>query len=86
MRHKEYSSREGMMPHKKNKRKNFKQLLAKYLDIKGLDIIIVLEDGKEIELYKNRSIIDDMIVTFDVNNGEKKIPLSRVKHVDLYAA
>ena len=75
-----------MMPHKKNKRKNFKQLLAKYLDIKGLDIIIVLEDGKEIELYKNRSIIDDMIVTFDVNNGEKKIPLSRVKHVDLYAA
>jgi hypothetical protein len=75
-----------MMPHKKNKRKNFKQLLAKYLDIKGLDIIIVLEDGKEIELYKNRSIIDDMIVTFDVNNGERKIPLSRVKHVDLYAA
>jgi hypothetical protein len=74
------------MPHKKNKRKNFKQLLAKYLDIKGLDIIIVLEDGKEIELYKNRSIIDDMIVTFDVNNGERKIPLSRVKHVDLYAA
>jgi hypothetical protein len=74
------------MPHKKNKRKNFKQLLEKYLDIKGLDIIIILEDGKEIELYKNRSIIDDMIVTFDVDNGEKKIPISRIKSVDLYAA
>lgn len=61
-------------------------MLEKYLDIKGLDIIIVLEDGREIELYKNRSIIDDMIVTFDVNNGERKIPISRIKHVDLYAA
>jgi len=74
------------MAHKKAKRKNFKQLLAKYLDIKGLDIIIVLEDGKEIELYKNRSIIGDTIVTFDVDNGERKIPLKRIKHVDMYAA
>ncbi len=61
-------------------------MLAKYLDIKGLDIIIVLEDGNEIELYKNRSLEGDMIVTFDVNNGERKIPLKKVKHVDMYAA
>jgi hypothetical protein len=74
------------MAHKKAKKKNFKQMLSKYLDIKGLDIIIVLEDGKEIELYKNRSIEGDMIVTFDVDNGEKKIPLKKVKCVDMYAA
>ncbi len=74
------------MAHRKAKKKNFKQMLAKYLDIKGLDIIIVLEDGNEIELYKNRTIEGDMIVTFDVNNGEKKIPLKKVKHVDMYAA
>ncbi len=74
------------MAHRKTKKKNFRQMLAKYLDIKGLDIIIVLEDGKEIELYKNRSIEGDMIVTFDVNNGERKIPLKKVKHVDMYAA
>ena len=74
------------MAHKKAKKKNFKQLLAKYLDIKGLDIIIVLEDGNEVELYKNRSIVGDMIVTFDVDNGERKIPLKRIKHVDMYAA
>ena len=61
-------------------------MLSKYLDIKGLDIVIVLEDGKEIELFKNRSIIGDMIVTFDIDNGEKKIPLKRIKHVDMYAA
>jgi hypothetical protein len=74
------------MAHKKGKKKNFKQLLTKYLDIKGLDIILVLDDGNEIELYKNRSIIGDMIVTFDLDNGEKQIPLKQVKHVDMYAA
>lgn len=74
------------MAHKKARKKNFKQLLTKYLDIKGLDIILVLEDGNEIELYKNRSIVGDMIVTFDLDNGEKQIPLQQVKHVDMYAA
>jgi hypothetical protein len=74
------------MAHRKTRKKSFKQMLTKYLDIKGLDIILVLEDGKEIELYKNRSIVGDMIVTFDVDNGERKIPLKTVKHVDMYAA
>ena len=74
------------MAHKKAKKKNFKQLLTKYLDIKGLDIILVMDGGEEIELYKNRSIVGDMIVTFDIDNGEKKIPLKQVKHVDMYAA
>ncbi|MBN2079608.1 MAG: hypothetical protein JW838_11630 [Spirochaetes bacterium] len=74
------------MAQKKTRKKSFKQLLAKYLDIKGLDIVIVLDDGREIELYKNRSIIGDMIVTFDINNGERKIPLKGIKHVDMYAA
>lgn len=74
------------MPHKKGKKKNFRQLLTKYLDIKGLDIILVLEDGNEIELYKNRSIVGDMIITFDIDNGEKQIPLKQVSHVDMYAA
>lgn len=74
------------MAHRKTRKKSFKQMLTKYLDIKGLDIVIVTEDGKEIELYKNRSIVGDMIITFDIDNGEKKIPLKNVKHVDMYAA
>jgi hypothetical protein len=74
------------MAHKKSKKKNFKQLLTKYLDIKGLDIILLLEDGNEIELYKNRSIVGDMIVTFDLDNGERQIPIKDVTQVDMYAA
>ncbi len=68
------------------KSKNFKKLLSKYLDIKGLDIILVMQDGIEIELYKNRSLEDDEIVTFDKTHSEKRIPLSQIKTVDLFAA
>jgi hypothetical protein len=71
---------------KTKKSKNFKKLLSKYLDIKGLDIILVMQDGIEIELYKNRSLEDDEIVTFDKTHSEKRIPLSQIKTVDLFAA
>ncbi|MCU0847402.1 MAG: hypothetical protein MUD12_05900 [Spirochaetes bacterium] len=70
----------------KNKKSNFRDLLRKYLDIKGLDIIIVTEDGREIELNKNRLLVDDEIVTFDKKNEEKRIPLSQIRSVDMYAA
>ena len=73
-------------PRKKKNKNNFKLLLKKYLDIKGLDIIIQLADGQEIELNKNRVLDKNEIVTFDKGNNEKRIPLSKVKSVELYAA
>ncbi len=71
---------------KKNKAKSFRELLEKYIEIKGLDIIILMADGKEVELYKNRMIMDDELVTFDKNHPERRIPISEIKSVDLYAA
>lgn len=70
----------------KTKSKSFRELLEKYLDIKGLDIVVVLNDGTEIELYKNRSIIDGMIVTVDNYQNRQRIPISEVKSVDMFAA
>ncbi|MCP4136783.1 MAG: hypothetical protein GY754_37785 [bacterium] len=74
------------MTQAKKRKKSFKELLEKYLEVKGLDIIVVLEDGEEVELYKNRSLINDVIVTLDKWNNEKRIPLSEVISVDMYAA
>ena len=65
---------------------NFKTMLKKYIAIRGLDIIVVLKDGSEIELFKNREIIDDVIITLEKGKGEKKISLSDIKSVDLFAA
>ncbi|MFH0976657.1 MAG: hypothetical protein V1874_12815 [Spirochaetota bacterium] len=69
-----------------NKKSNFKSLLNKYLDIKGLDIVVLLEDGKEIELYKNRKLIKNEIVYSDKSNKEYRIPIHSIKSIDLYAA
>ena len=71
---------------KSKKSKNFKKLLSKYLDIKGLDIILVMENGIEIELFKNRSLENDEIVTFDKTHREMRIPIAQIKTVDLFAA
>lgn len=74
------------MKGEKGQKKNFKQTLERYLGIKGLDIVVYLVDGKTIELYKNRSLVKDEIVMFDSLNREKRIPLSLVRSIDLYAA
>jgi len=70
----------------RKKRNNFRDTLEKYLDIKGLDIVVLLNDGNEVELYKNRMLIDDVIVTVDGSNKEFRIPISNIRSVDLYAA
>jgi len=74
------------MKETKMKNKSFRELLEKYLEIKGLDIVVVLNDGSEVELYKNREIIDDMIVTMDNYHNRQTIPIADVKSVDMFAA
>jgi hypothetical protein len=65
---------------------SFRKTLERYLNIKGLDIVVKLSDGKTVELYKNRSLDKDEIVMFDASYGEKRIPLAMVTSIDLYAA
>ncbi len=67
-------------------KKDFKKLLKKYLDIKGLDIVLHLNDGKVIELHKNRSLVNNEIIIRDKFNNEMRIHLSSIKTVELYAA
>ncbi len=71
---------------KSAKNNSFRKLLEKYLDIKGLDIVVILNDGREVELYKNREIIDDIIYAIDKSNRTQQIPIKDVKSVDMFAA
>ncbi len=68
------------------KKMNFKKQLMKYLSIKGLDIILYLNDGKVVELNKNRILVKDEIIMKEKNNKEIRIPISTIKYVDLFAA
>ncbi len=69
-----------------NRRNSFKSLLNKYLEIKGLDIIVLLDNGKEIEIHKNRKLVKNEIVYMDKHNRELRIPIGKIKSIDLYAA
>lgn len=68
------------------KKNAFRNQLNKYLDIKGLDIVVLLDDGKEIELYKNRKLVKNEIIYSDKSNKELRINIARIKSIDLYAA
>jgi len=68
------------------KKNTFRVQLNKYLDIKGLDIVVLLDDGKEIELYKNRKLVKNEIIYSDKSNKELRINIARIKSIDLYAA
>ena len=73
------------MPRRK-RRNDFKDLLDKYLSIKGLDVVVLMRDGKEVELYKHRRLEKNNIIYSDRTNAEMKIPLSHVESIDFYAA
>ena len=74
------------MKRSKKKTKSFKEMLKIYLQIKGLDIIVQLKDGEEIQLDKNRVLKNNVIITMVNGIQEKKIPLSKISSVDMYAA
>ena len=89
MRHKNHFTISGFIMSKlkvSKKENSFKDLLKKYIEIKGLDIILLMDDGIEIELHKNRKLINDEIIIMDKSFGEKRIKLSKIRSVDLYAA
>jgi hypothetical protein len=65
---------------------SFKKQLKKYLDIKGLDIIVYLRTGGSIELNKNRKLIKDEIIVKDKQDREQRIHISSIKSIDFYAA
>jgi hypothetical protein len=73
------------MKPRKRKPSSFKELLGKYIEIKGLDIVVYLKDGNMIELNKNRNLVDDEIIMKDKRNSETRIPISTVDSIDLYA-
>lgn len=70
----------------KIKKQDFKSSLSKYLSIRGLDVIVLLNNGKKIELEKERKIVSNEIVFFDKNRNELRIPINTIKSVDFFAA
>lgn len=63
--------------------RHFEEKLLRFLEFKGIDISLQLQDGTRVYLNKNRKFENGFIIHL-TRNGEEKIPLSSVKKAEFY--
>jgi hypothetical protein len=64
--------------------KEFEKQLLKYLQFKGIDISVQLEDGKVIHLNKNRTYTNGYIINYPKKGIEEKISLKSIRKAEFY--
>ncbi len=65
-------------------KKKFEKQLLKYINFRGIDIIIQTEDGRVIPLTKNRVYHNGYIINNIKKGMEEKIPLKSIKKAEFY--
>ncbi|MEI7011611.1 hypothetical protein [Leptospira licerasiae] len=64
----------------------FKEQMERYVNYRGIDIILHLKDGSIIELDKNRRLVGEEIVYFPQKATPSKISLTMIQKADLFVA
>lgn len=68
------------------KANQFKKVLSRYVNYRGIDIILYLKDGSVVELDKNRRIEGEFVIKNEREGVISKIELSDILKADFYAA
>lgn len=69
-----------------NRAEQFKKTLERYINYRGIDIILHLKDGTTIELDKNRIMDGDVVIKKGKEGIVARIELERIQKADFYAA
>ncbi len=64
----------------------FKNVLSRYVNYRGIDIVLYLKDGRVIELDKNRKMDGDSVIKNSRDGTIDKIALSDIKKAEFFAA
>ncbi|GBF37593.1 hypothetical protein [Leptospira johnsonii] len=70
----------------KDRAKQFKATLERYINYRGIDIILTLKDGTVIELDKNRKMNGDVVIKNGALGIEAEIEISSIQKADFFAA
>ncbi|EIE01566.1 hypothetical protein [Leptospira licerasiae] len=70
----------------KDRAKQFKDTLERYINYRGIDIILTLKDGTVIELDKNRKMKGDIVIKNGDFGIEAEIEISSIQKADFFAA
>ncbi|TGK08749.1 hypothetical protein EHO60_14310 [Leptospira fletcheri] len=66
--------------------KKFRSTLERYINYRGIDIILTLKDGTVIELDKNRRIDGEFVIKNGQFGIEATIELREIQKAEFYAA
>ncbi|TGK13929.1 hypothetical protein EHO61_06925 [Leptospira fluminis] len=64
----------------------FRDQLERYVNYRGIDIVLHLKDGSVVELDKNRRLVGEEIVYFPDKMNVSKVPLTMISKADLFVA
>jgi len=73
-------------PQVANPTPNFKKILSRYVNYRGIDIVLYLKDGTVIELDKNRKLDGDVVIKNGKEGVVARIELSDIRKADFFAA
>jgi len=69
----------------KLKDRDFLKQLSRYIQFRGIDIVLHLNDGKTVELDRNRRMDGRMIIYHNRAGAQDLIPLDDVKRAEFFA-
>ncbi|MCB1176379.1 MAG: hypothetical protein KDK36_02260 [Leptospiraceae bacterium] len=64
----------------------FKKVLSRYVNYRGIDIVLYLKDGSIIELDKNRRLEGDCVIKNSKEGVTTKIDLANIRKAEFFAA
>lgn len=64
--------------------KNFEKELLKYINFRGIEIMVELVDGNIIHLNKNRTYEKGYIINFNKKGSEERIALKSIKRAEFF--
>jgi hypothetical protein len=69
----------------REKRAAFKRTLSRYVNYRGIDIILYLKDGSVVELDKNRKLDGNIVIKNNKKGDVTRINLSKIQKAEFYS-
>lgn len=64
----------------------FRSQLERYINYRGIDIVLHLKDGSRVELDRNRKMIGEEIVYFPSKNLTSAVELANISCAEFFVA
>ncbi|EKR62923.1 MULTISPECIES: hypothetical protein [Leptospira] len=64
----------------------FKNQLERYINYRGIDIVLYLKDGSRVELDRNRKMVGEQVVYFPSKNLTSAVEIASISRAEFFVA